>query len=73
MNSTKYSITSQLKKRVPMLIALLILAGMIALNVAVPEPKSEPDSVHPFVNTQISWEQTYHAGAWSGVDLGVER
>lgn len=65
MNSTKKYITSELKKRVPMLIALLVLAGMIALNLAVPEPKSEPDSVHPFVNTRISWEQTFHAGAWS--------
>lgn len=65
MNSTKNYITSELKKRVPMFIALLILAGMIALNVAVPEPMLEPDSVHPFVNTRISWEQTFHAGAWS--------
>jgi hypothetical protein len=65
MNNHKNYITSELKKRVPMFIALLILAGMIALNVAVPEPKSEPDSVHPFVNTRISWEQTFHAGAWS--------
>ena len=68
MNSTRKYITSELKKRVPMLIALLILAGMIALNVAVPEPKPEPDSVHPFVNTRISWDQTYHAGAWSGAE-----
>ena len=65
MNSTKYSTTSQMKKRVPMFIALLILAGMIALNVAVPEPVLEPDSVHPFVNTNVSWEQSFHAGAWS--------
>ena len=68
MNSTKNYITSELKKRVPMFIALLILAGMIALNMAVPEPKPEPDSVHPFVNTRISWDQTYHAGAWSGAE-----
>lgn len=68
MNSTKNSITSQMKKRVPMIIALLILAGMIAMNVAVPEPNLEPDSVHPFVNTRISWDQTYHAGAWSGAE-----
>ena len=64
MNSTKNYITSELKKRVPMFIALLILAGMIALNVAVPEPVTEPDSVHPFVNTQISWEQTFYEGPW---------
>ena len=65
MNSTKKYITSELKKRVPILIALLVLAGMIALNVAVPEPVLEPDSVYPFANSKISWEQTFHAGAWS--------
>lgn len=71
MNSTKNYSTSQMKNRVPMVIALLILAGMIALNVAAPEPVLEPDSVYPMANSQISWEQTYHAGAWSGEDLGV--
>ena len=68
MNSTKNYITSEIKKRVLMFIALLILAAMIALNVAVPEPVLEPDSVHPFVNTRISWEQTFHAGAWSDAE-----
>lgn len=68
MNSTKNYITSEIKKRVLMFIALLILAAMIALNVAVPEPVLEPDSVHPIVNTRISWEQSYHAGAWSGAE-----
>ena len=47
-----------------MFIALLILAGMIALNVAVPEPVLEPDSVYPFVNSKISWEQTFYEGPW---------
>lgn len=64
MNSTRKYITSELKKRVPMLIALLILAGMIALNVAVPEPVLEPDSVYPFVNNKISWNQTFYEGPW---------
>ena len=68
MNSTRNYITSEIKKRVPMFIALLILAAMVAINVAVPEPVIEPDSVHPFVNTRISWSQTYHAGAWSGAE-----
>ena len=68
MNSTKNYITSEIKKRVLMFIALLILAAMIALNVAVPEPVLEPDSVHPFVNTRISWEQTFHSGAWSDAE-----
>lgn len=64
MNSTKNYITSGIKKRVPMIIALLILAGMIALNVAVPEPVLEPDSVHSFVNSKISWNQTFYEGPW---------
>ena len=64
MNSTKNYITSELKKRVPMIVVLLILAGMIALNVAVPEPVLEPDSVYPFVNSKISWNQTFYEGPW---------
>ena len=64
MNSTGKYITSELKKRVLMLIALLILAGMIALNVAVPEPVLEPDSVYPMANSRISWEQTFYEGSW---------
>lgn len=64
MNSTKNSITSQMKKRVPMIIALLILAGMIAMNVAVPEQVLEPDSVYPMANSRISWEQTFYEGPW---------
>jgi hypothetical protein len=67
-NPSNYSITFELKKRVPMFIALLILAAMIALNVAVPEPVLEPDSVYPMANSRISWEQTFHAGAWSGAE-----
>lgn len=47
-----------------MFIALLILAGMIALNVAVPEPEFEPDSVYPMANTRINWGQTFYEGAW---------
>ena len=64
MNNHKNYITSELKKRVPMIVVLLILAGMIALNVAVPEPVIEPDSVYPFVNSKISWEQTFYEGPW---------
>ena len=64
-NPSNYSITSELKKRVPMFIALLILAAMIALNVAMPEPVLEPDSVYPMANSRISWTQTYYSGSWS--------
>lgn len=54
-----------MKKRIPMFIAMAVLAGMIALNVCVTEPEIEPDSVHPFANAMISWEQTFHGGAWN--------
>ena len=64
-NHSNYSITTELKKRVPMLLAILLLVGMAALNLFIPEPKTEPDSVHPFANARISWEQTFHAGSWS--------
>ena len=47
-----------------MFIALLILAAMIALNVAMPEPVLEPDSVYPMANSRISWEQTFYEGSW---------
>ena len=54
-----------MKKRIPMFIVLAVVAGMIALNVWVPEPVLEPDTVHPFVNVNVAWEQTYYRGAWS--------
>ena len=63
-NLSNHSITSEIKKRVPMIISMLILAGAVALNVAVPKPEPEADSVHPMANASINWEQTYHAGAW---------
>ena len=63
-NPSKHSITSELKKRVPVIISLLVLAGMIALNLVAPEPVLEPDSVHLFVNSKISWEQTFYEGPW---------
>ena len=68
MNSTRNYITSEIKKRVPMFIAIMILAGMVALNIFVPEPVLEPDSVHPFVNVRVDWQQTYYAGAWSDAE-----
>lgn len=53
-----------MKKRIPMILAMALLGGMIALNVAVKEPEREPDTVHPFANARISWEQTFYSGAW---------
>lgn len=54
-----------------MLLAILLLVGMAALNLFIPEPKTEPDSVHPFANARISWNQTFYEGPWG--DTSVER
>ena len=63
--STGHSITRQLKMRVPMFIALMILAVAITLNIAVKEPEIEPDEIYPMANASVTWLQSYHAGAWS--------
>ena len=66
--SGKHSITSELKKRVPMFLAILLLVTVAALNLFVPKPVTEPDSVHPFANAKIDWQQSFHAGSWSGAE-----
>lgn len=63
-NLSKHSITNEIKKRVPLILSLLALAGMIALNAAVKAPELEPDSVHPMANASVSWSQSFHAGSW---------
>lgn len=57
-----------MKKRIPMIIAMLILAGMITLNVTVKEPELEPDAVYPMANAHVSWEQTFYGGAWNSAE-----
>ena len=54
-----------MKKRIPMIAALMILGAAIALNVVVKGPELKPDGVYPMANATISWEQTYHPGAWN--------
>ena len=54
-----------MKKRIPMMMALALLAGMIVLNVTVKEPELEPDAVYPMANAHVSWEQTFYGGAWN--------
>lgn len=64
-NSANNSITNALKKRALLILALLILTGTIVMNVTVKEPALEPDEVFPMANANITWLQSYHAGAWS--------
>ena len=66
--STDHSITTELKKRVFLILALLILAWTIVMNVTVKEPALEPDEVFPMANANVTWLQSYHAGAWSGAE-----
>ena len=57
--------TNELKKRIPMILAIMLLAVMVALNVCVKEPELEPDGVFPMANAHVSWEQTYFSGGWT--------
>lgn len=54
-----------MKKRIPMIMALALLAGMIALNVCVKEPEPEADGVFPMANSHVTWLQTNYPGAWN--------
>ena len=58
----------KMKKRIPMFVAMALLAGMIALNVCVKEPEEKADKTFRMVNTNISWQQTYYPGSWDLVE-----
>ena len=45
---------------------ILVIAGLVMLNRAE-DSRQNWDTVHPMVNTNVSWRQTYRAGAWSEV------
>ena len=44
----------------------VVIAGLIVLN-RQEDSRQAWDTVHPMVNTNVSWRQTYRAGAWSEV------
>ena len=41
-----------------------VIAVLIGLNMKLDSVKTW-DSEHPMANARISWEQTFHSGAWS--------
>ena len=43
---------------------ILVITGMVMLNRAE-DSRQNWDTVHPMVNTNVSWRQTFHSGAWS--------
>ena len=54
----------KMKKRIPMFIAMAMLAVMVILCAAVPVPEEKHDAEYPMANAAISWEQTFYSGAW---------
>lgn len=57
----------KMKKRIPMFIALLLLATMVIISAVVPEPVTH-DVEYPIANAEISWEQSFHSGAWNSAE-----
>ena len=53
-----------MKKRIPMFIAMVLLAAMVIISAVVPEPVTH-DVEYPMANAAISWEQTFYSGAWN--------
>ena len=54
----------KMKKRIPMFLAMLLLAAMVIINAVVPYPEEKHDAEYPMANAAISWEQTFYRGAW---------
>ena len=46
------------------LVAIIAVMAAIVWGMISEEKRVTWDTEHPFVNTEISWEQTWHAGAW---------
>ena len=46
------------------MLAVMMLAAAIMVNVFVKVPGWEPDAEYPMANAKISWEQTFYSGAW---------
>ena len=73
MNPTNHYIKEQ-KKNKPLVLFLVILFltivvwGLLELTGVIGGKETEPDSVHPMVNTQVGWSQTYYPGSWAEGD-----
>ena len=52
---------------VTLAVLMVVISGLIVLNRAE-DNRQTWDTEHPMVNTNVSWDQTYHAGAWSGAE-----
>lgn len=63
----KYIITKERKGQIIfiVLILLAIVIGLVWNELEQTEVQTKPDVSYPMTNVNISWEQTFHSGAWS--------
>ena len=47
------------------LIMLAVAIGLLWNTLEQNEVQTKPDVSYPMTNVNISWEQTFHSGAWS--------
>ena len=47
------------------LILLAVAIGLLWNTLEQNEVQTKPDVSYPMTNVNISWEQTFHSGAWS--------
>lgn len=69
MRNYKNYIKREKESKVYTVIACLIMIAIIVLVVLqfcgiFTEPLWEPDGSYPLVNANVSWQQTYHGGAF---------
>lgn len=63
----KYIITKEKKGQIIfiVLILLAVAIGLLWNTLEQTEVQTKPDVSYPMTNVNISWEQTFHSGAWS--------
>ena len=63
----KYIITKEQKGQIIfiVLILLAVAIGLLWNTLEQTEVQKKPDVSYPMANANISWEQTFHSGAWS--------
>ena len=63
----KYIITKERKGQIIfiVLILLAVAIGLLWNTLEQKEVQIKPDVIYPMTNVNISWEQTFHSGAWS--------
>ena len=63
----KYIITKERKGQIIfiVLILLAVAIGLLWNELEQTEVQTKPDVSYPMANVNISWEQTFHSGAWS--------